>query len=205
MGHRWRIIKKRYLRPIVQFLPMQTLSWAFIIGVVALFAVWMAPAVMAEWDDELNESKTEVVVVDEINDVRDRDGLNTLERDAELDAAAEDQAKWMARTQRLSHERPDGTSLDDRLRSQGRSCRVSGENIAQTFYDTRIEIETAQGPETVTRENAQEVGEGLVGGWVSSSGHRDVLTEPRFSHTGVAVVTTELNGSTGVYAVQVFC
>ena len=98
----------------------------------------------------------------------------------DLEDAAADHARDMARKKYFDHRGSDGTQPKDRVLREGYQPRISGENIAL-------------GP-----ESAEEV----VAGWLASPGHCANIMDSRFQHIGVGVATGRGRGQT--YWVQTF-
>jgi uncharacterized protein YkwD len=103
-----------------------------------------------------------------------------LEHSRELDDAAIEHARDMARQKFFEHRGSDGSEPRDRVRRAGYLSRLTGENIAY-------------GP-----ESAEEV----VAGWLASPGHCENIMEPSFRDIGVGVATGRKRGQ--IYWVQTF-
>jgi uncharacterized protein YkwD len=128
-------------------------------------------------------------VIDLVNAARSRGRRCGSERFAaapplgssrQLNAAAAEHARDMARRNYFDHRGRDGSQPKDRVLRAGYEPRLSGENIAF-------------GPET-----AEEV----VAGWLDSPGHCANIMEPRFEHIGVGVATGKKRKR--IYWVQTF-
>jgi uncharacterized protein YkwD len=98
----------------------------------------------------------------------------------ELNDAATDHARDMARRKYFEHRGRDGSEPRDRVRRSGYQSRLTGENIAY-------------GP-----ESAEEV----VAGWLASPGHCANIMDPRFRDIGVGFATGPKRGQ--IYWVQNF-
>ncbi|MEO8064458.1 MAG: CAP domain-containing protein [Pseudomonadota bacterium] len=103
-----------------------------------------------------------------------------LSTSRQLDDAAGDHARNMARRNFFAHRGADGSQPKDRVLRAGYGSRLTGENIAF-------------GP-----ESAEEV----VAGWLASPGHCANIMEPEFQHIGVGVATGSKRGR--IYWVQDF-
>ena len=103
-----------------------------------------------------------------------------LEDSRELDDAAFDHARDMARRKFFDHRGSDGSQPKDRVHRAGYLSRLTGENIAY-------------GP-----ESAEEV----VAGWLASPGHCENIMEPAFRDIGVGIATGRRRGQ--FYWVQTF-
>ena len=98
----------------------------------------------------------------------------------QLNDAAADHARDMARRKFFDHRGDDGSQPKDRVIRAGYQPRLTGENIAF-------------GP-----ESAEEA----VAGWLASPGHCANIMDPRFQHIGVALATGRGRGQ--IYWVQDF-
>lgn len=98
----------------------------------------------------------------------------------ELNEAAANHARDMARRNYFEHQGADGSQPKDRVLRAGYQPRLTGENIAL-------------GP-----ESAEEV----VDGWLSSPGHCANIMDSRFQHIGVGLATGRGRGR--IYWVQTF-
>jgi uncharacterized protein YkwD len=98
----------------------------------------------------------------------------------ELNDAAADHARDMARRNFFDHRGSDGSQPKDRVLRAGYQPRLTGENIAL-------------GP-----ESAEEV----VAGWLNSPGHCANIMDTRFQHIGVGLTTGRGRGK--IYWVQTF-
>lgn len=96
-----------------------------------------------------------------VNEARVKAGLNTLEIDPKVMAAADVRAGEIQ--QSFSHTRPNGSSFATTLKEQGVSYSGSGENIAW----------------------GQQTPRQVMDSWMSSSGHRANILEPKFKYIGV--------------------
>jgi uncharacterized protein YkwD len=128
-------------------------------------------------------------VVELVNEARSRGRRCGSERFAaapplnpvrNLNEAAGDHARDMARKKYFEHEGSDGSQPKDRVRRAGYESRLTGENIAY-------------GP-----VSAEEV----VAGWLASPGHCENIMEPRFQDIGVGLAIGKKRGQ--IYWVQTF-
>jgi uncharacterized protein YkwD len=100
---------------------------------------------------------------------------------SQLNEAAREHARDMAKHSRLAHEGTDGSTPAIRVSRERYAWRIVGENVAS-------------GPTT-----AEEVMEG----WLASPGHCENLMNPRFTDMGIAYVVDSRSES-GVYWAQEF-
>ena len=108
------------------------------------------------------------------------DAAAPLRVSRQLDDAAADHARSMARKKFFDHRGKDGSQPKDRALRTGYQPRLTGENIAF-------------GP-----ESAEEV----VAGWLASPGHCANIMDSRFQHIGVGLGIGRGRGQ--IYWVQTF-
>ncbi|MBW4542038.1 MAG: CAP domain-containing protein [Myxacorys chilensis ATA2-1-KO14] len=113
-------------------------------------------------------AQIETAIHQQINQVRQQDGLTGLKTNDKLATVARRYSQQMAEQNFFSHTGFDGTTLVDRVRAGRISYYAVGENL---FKGTNI----AQ-PAPVA-----------VDGWLNSPGHRKNILRPVFSETGVGV------------------
>jgi uncharacterized protein YkwD len=129
-------------------------------------------------DSALDAFEAEVLAL--TNAFRARNGVDPLESDARLAAAAEDWSHEMAEGDLFRH-----SDTSEQVEAEGYAWRALGENIA-AGYST---------PEAV------------VNGWISSPGHRRNMLSESFEDLGVGYVYQENDGGTvayGHYWTQIF-
>ena len=162
--------------------------------IAALAALMLSSAVPASPAGEAlvareSNSKVRARVVELVNAARSHGRKCGRERFAaapplnvsrDLNDAATDHARDMARRKYFEHRGLDGSQPKDRVRRAGYESRLTGENIAL-------------GP-----ESAEEV----VAGWLDSPGHCENIMDPRFRDIGVGVATGRGRGQ--IYWVQNF-
>ncbi|WP_420627188.1 CAP domain-containing protein [Candidatus Leptofilum sp.] len=103
------------------------------------------------------------VVVDLINDEREKAGCAPLQVNSKLVAAAQGHSEDMAFNDFFSHTGSNGSSPGQRIAAQGYSYSTWGENIA-AGYSTAASA---------------------VNGWMNSSGHRANILNCNYQETGV--------------------
>ncbi len=162
-------------------------------------------------DDDLNRTKIEHLVHEEINDRRRAHDLRPIQFDAELRQIARSHSKDMGQNEYFAHTSPDGETMADRYDEFGYDCRVEmsgnryatgAENIAYTYAYEKVVRESG---DTVYYANEQEVATGLVGQWMNSTGHRKNILKPYWENEGIGIYTLKIDGKTRVYATQNFC
>lgn len=131
----------------------------------------------------------------ETNRVRKTHQRRPLSPRPELDAAADDQAAFMALTWKVQHEsflRGQATPTD-RVREHGLVDVTVSENVAMTSLGGLPE-----------EFSAERIAATLVEQWYNSPGHRETLLSPRLTHFGGSVRLVRLLGQWRAYGVQVF-
>lgn len=108
----------------------------------------------------------EVKVVELTNAERAKYGLNALQTDKPLMAAAREKSQDMKNHNYFSHTSPTFGSPFDRLNALGISYQSAGENIAK----------------------GQTTAEQVVKAWMNSEGHRKNILDANFTHIGVGYV-----------------
>ncbi|UPV72976.1 CAP domain-containing protein [Halorussus limi] len=162
-------------------------------------------------DDELNRTKIEYLVHKEINERRRAHDLRPIQFDKELRQIARYHSKDMGENQYFAHESPSGETMADRYDKFGYDCRVDtsgnqyatgAENIAYTYAYENIARENG---ETAYYTTEKEIAQGLVNGWMNSTGHRKNILKPYWENEGIGIYIIEIDGKTRVYATQNFC
>ncbi|MGQ3411929.1 CAP domain-containing protein [Natrinema sp. LN54] len=154
-------------------------------------------------DDNLDRSQVERDVHEAVNEERTARGLEPLSFDTELRDIARGHSEDMAERGYFSHVDPEGNDFADRYDAAGYECSANGytggENIAQTWYDTRVA--TGDG-EIVRYENERELADGIVTQWMNSPDHRENILASQWENEGIGVSVTD-DGR--VYVTQNFC
>ncbi|MFW6321668.1 MAG: CAP domain-containing protein [Halohasta sp.] len=143
-----------------------------------------------------DEREVERLITEEVNEERDAEDLDRLERDGDLRRIARNHSTDMDEDGYVGHESPDGVTPGDRLASAG--CAAGGENVAQSWIDEPVNVDG----ETITADTNEELAAHLVAQWMDSPGHRENILRESYATSGVGVVITEDNR---VYATQNFC
>lgn len=149
-----------------------------------------AGTALAAWPQEGPHADVAIAaarVMAETNELRRSQGLAAVKPQRQLEQAAQEFARYMAKTARYGHE-ADGREPAQRAEAHGYVYCVVLENIAYT-YDSRG-LSTAA------------VTEHVVEGWKHSEGHRRNMLDARVTDTAVAIAQGERNGY--YYAVQMF-
>lgn len=108
----------------------------------------------------------------------DRERLQSEDRLADI---ARGHSEAMLRRGFFDHVDPDGLHPADRVARQHRTLvGITGENLW-----------TGTGFEIHSREDAEEMAERIVDGWMNSRGHRENILRAEFDHLGVGVVVQD--------------
>lgn len=135
-------------------------------------------------DDEINAEIVETTIIDLVNDLRQEQGVQPVETNDMLRAAANIRA--VETEEHFSHTRPDGTDAFTVFQEEGISYpyQTVGENLGMATY------------------HLDEVGmaEFIFEGWVESEGHYQNMIREDFDEIGVGV---HFDGEI-LYATQLF-
>lgn len=124
--------------------------------------------------ESVTEFEREVVRL--VNDIRKKNGLNSLSEDWQLSRVARYKSQDMRDLGYFSHTSPTYGSPFEMMKSFGIKYRSAGENIAKGY----------QTPEAV------------VNGWMNSPGHKANILNSSYTHIGVGYVAS------GSYWTQMF-
>lgn len=134
---------------------------------------------------QLDESSTETMVHESINDARGERDLDRLQADDGLREVARGHSRDMADRGYFAHTSPDGVEPAMRVEQAGIACDDVGENIVK-----------------LPRGNHEEpLTEDAVDAWLNSPGHLMNIVDADWTRTGVGVHATD----NSVYITQVFC
>ncbi|WP_146347613.1 CAP domain-containing protein [Phaeobacter marinintestinus] len=109
-------------------------------------------------------SKVQFRILDSVNALRTASGLNTVQLNSNLTAAAATHSRDMSVQNRPWHFGSDGSSPIDRVRRAGYTGAMLGENISET-YETELETLAA---------------------WMEEPGTRSVIMDPNAVNMGFA-------------------
>ncbi|SMP66989.1 Uncharacterized conserved protein YkwD, contains CAP (CSP/antigen 5/PR1) domain [Neorhodopirellula lusitana] len=131
-------------------------------------------------------SSVERAIITQTNEFRKSKDLDSVEPENDLTKAAENFAKFMAKTGKYGH-RANGMTPAERAKEAGYDYCVVRENIAYRTNTGEV--------------SADDLIEVFVQGWIDSPPHRENMLADYVTHTGVAVATTD---DVTFYAVQLF-
>lgn len=133
-------------------------------------------------DQALASSITSSNIVALTNQERNSLGLNTLNTNAQLSAAALAKANDMFEKQYWDHFGPNGETPWQFIRAAGYNYVYAGENLAKGF----------------------QTAEGVHEAWMASPTHKANIVSPNYKDIGVAVVEGVLLGKQTILVVQMF-
>lgn len=134
----------------------------------------------------LNRTAIERMVVEELNEFREEQGVSRVNYDTELAAIAENHSDDMAERNYTGHVGPDGETVRDRFTSFGYDCDAPAELVLFTEFNR--DIPTDEG--TLRFETGAELADGIVTLWRLSDAHREAMLTTTWKHAGVGVVIT---------------
>lgn len=116
-------------------------------------------------------AQMETAVQQQINVIRQQQGLSTLRTNEPLAAVARNYSRQMATQNFFAHVSPQGETLSDRVQA------------AKIFYFT-------VGENLFTSTNIPQPTNAAIAGWMNSPGHRENILRPEYRETGVGVWRT---------------
>jgi len=140
-------------------------------------------------------------ILQEVNKIRKKEKVEPLENKTELLLAAQDQAEYMLRKEKVTHFQKFNKkkkSPKNRVDFYGRQFNTVGENCQQTNMKIGNSPTDKKDPPITTYEQLAEV---LVANWKSSPPHFQNMISSDFMTTYVAVA---VNADGVVYACQLF-
>lgn len=166
----------------------------------------------------LSQALLDKLIADQVNLERCRRGLPELKLNAGLRKYAANHAKWMAKTQKLSHNASQGPArrLKDRLRGSGIRFRTGAENIGMVpLYNIarkRFLIRSSSACQFTTkngrvlgRHSYRSLANLIVREWMASSGHRKNILSRKIRFTGSgAAIQPHAKHCGAVFLTQIF-
>jgi uncharacterized protein YkwD len=131
---------------------------------------------------QLTATELEQEIFENVNAVREKNGLPQLEWNPDLLAAAREHSRRMVELDFVSHDDPEHGSAGERLRREGIGWIAVGENI---FVMRGVGNPAAK----------------AVEGWLNSPGHREVMLTRDFRNSAVGV---HRRGDGTLYGTQLF-
>lgn len=155
---------------------------AVAIAVLILHAAYFGTTQILFRSTDFLASVLPSVLISLTNDDRAKEGLGSLEEDAELTRAAQMKADDMAEKGYFSHKTPDGKDPWYWFQLVGYQYQHAGENLAINFNDS---------------EDVEEA-------WMASPTHRANIVKPVYTKIGIGVAKGEYEGKNAVFVVQLF-
>ncbi|MDS0301081.1 CAP domain-containing protein [Halogeometricum sp. S1BR25-6] len=116
--------------------------------------------------EDLDAQRVQEFVHDAVNARRSEEGVSTLQYSADLQEVAVSHSEDLAEEEYFAHDSPSGETMEDRYEQFGIDCRLSGENIVQTWYKERVR--TDDGEQYYDTNKA--LAEGILTQWMNSPG-----------------------------------
>lgn len=113
-------------------------------------------------------AQIETAIHQQINQVRQQDGLKTLKKNDRLAQVARRYSQQMAEKNFFSHTGADGSNVAERVEAEQISFQIVGENL---YMGTNI----------------RKPADNAVEGWMNSPGHRENILRPIYAETGIGV------------------
>ena len=149
--------------------------------------------------------KLERELLQEINALRASKSLQQLEKDSSLTLAANDQARYIAKLQRLTHRQPtvEKAKARNRMEYYGGKMRAVGENTAyiKLFQPAIYKAENGR-LDTLSIDRYEQARYYFLQAWLNSEAHRTNLLYNQYEYTGLKIVYDRRSKT--LYAVQVF-
>jgi uncharacterized protein YkwD len=161
----------------------------FLLGSLAAVLLFIPPPALAQNDGDPSADMAEVgkLIVDGTNEYHRQHDLPELKVNDKLQQAAEDFARFMARTDKYSHT-ADGKHPWERTADHGYESCLVAENIAWEYNSAGF--------------STRELAEAFLRGWEKSLPHRKNMLDPDLTEIGVGVAHRDDTGR--YYAVQDF-
>lgn len=129
-------------------------------------------------------AQTAVRVVEGTNAFRNSQGLSPVQPNAQLEKAAVEFARYMAKTGKYGHS-ADGRQPSERASDAGYDYCIVTENLASQYRSSGY-------------GSAKALAEALLEGWKRSPEHRDSMLDPSVTQTGVGIAQGEQGRYFGV-------
>ncbi len=149
---------------------------------------------------QINEAFLCKLIEDMVNEVRESQGVGTVQADSILVAAARDQNQYQLQHDILSHYQKDEQKKDvgKRVGSFGGDFRTVGENVQYQSFQVIIR----NGQKGLVTESYIDMAQKMVRNWVHSPGHYKNMINPDFQYVGTAIGWNPENHA--IFATQVF-
>lgn len=137
----------------------------------------------------LEEAANELVMLEQINQVRQKHELGTVSGDSSLDKIARQHSEEMEALNYFDHKSPveKNKTLGLRYKNQGVAFRKASENIAKFPYKLGGNV-TLKDTGRLTAQNPRQLATDMMEGYMNSPGHRANILDPQVGKVGVATV-----------------
>lgn len=162
-------------------------------------------------DFTVDQASVEEAFRNDFNAMRREQNLQVATIDSRLSNMGQAHAENMAEHDYIGHEQPDGTTIEDRYQERGLlgECRLPVPGDSRYYPGAENAAGAAMGqvthPGTDKFFNVQtdaDLAEFLMSSWMSSDGHRRVMTLPAVRRIGLGVAA---RSEEQIYAALEFC
>ncbi|PJA86889.1 MAG: hypothetical protein CO141_02375 [Candidatus Moranbacteria bacterium CG_4_9_14_3_um_filter_42_9] len=149
---------------------------------LAILAVFIGVFALVGLIPVIASSITDSNVIKLVNEARAKKGLEALQENPKLSAAAQAKAQDMLKNDYFAHNSPSGKTPWYWMEKSGYDYKYAGENLAMNF---------------TSAEEEQKA-------WMKSASHRKNILNANYQEIGVAVAEGKIDGESTIVAVQMF-
>ena len=144
-------------------------------------------------DYKYDRDYLEKLINEQINAYRESKYLTPFKKDNILNIAAEDQATYILKTGKASHEQPSAKKETpfNRVMFYDGMHGLVGENCYSLTVGTPVKLPGS--PKKVVLKSYHNVATAISQGWISSSKGEQILANPKYVNSGIAVLFNEKN------------
>ncbi len=137
----------------------------------------------------LEEAANEVAMLEELNRIRQKNGLRSLQTDPKMDAVARRHSQEMDALNYFAHESPveKNETLRKRLAGGGVQYTSASENLAKFPYKLGSNVVIA-GTNERTAQDPIELAQDMMVGYMESPGHKAHILDPEMRYVGIGTV-----------------
>ncbi len=172
-----------------------------LLSIISSFSIAQNPIDNIDFKNP-NSELLESLIETKVNAYRKSKKINQLKYEDKLTMAAKDQAGFMAKIKRVTHDQPSKNkkSAFERVKYYNGNFAMVGENCHNIFCGVKTKIYGER--EKIVIETYEEAAEALVKGWINSTDHHQNIIDEDFYTVGTGVAFNKENNS--IYATQVF-
>ena len=140
------------------------------------------------------------LVLQQINEVRNQQGVADLKPHHILQSAANDHTKYQTKSNQLTHyqQNPEKKTVKDRIRFFGGTFSLIGENVQYKGFPVRQIGHQKQ----ILSDTYRNTAKSLCENWVNSPGHYKNMINPDYQYSGLSIDWNPENAA--FFATQVF-